>query len=144
MSKASSKPAKGIVWQLNGLYKGPNDPNLEQDKVLLRKKVESFSKNWRTKINDETNPEDFLTAIKEYEDIIDLLVLISSYASCFTPRTQSTQNDPDFTCRSRNLAPGFKFSYFGSTWLSKPWQLILTGSWLNHRCFPIIFIIWSI
>jgi len=62
--------AKGIVWDLSGLYHGDEDPGLDQDLGAVRDKALGFVALFKGKINNENlDPKTLLSAIREYESI---------------------------------------------------------------------------
>ncbi len=73
IEKESENMAKGIVWNLDGLYQGHDDPTLHQDLEAVREKTERFVSSYRGKINNEDlDAQILLSAIQEYESIHEL------------------------------------------------------------------------
>ncbi len=71
--------AENIHWNLSDLYESPSDPDLETDTELVRQKAETFNSTYRGKI-DDLKAGDFAGMLEEYENIIQLLRKIGSYA----------------------------------------------------------------
>ncbi len=69
----SQNLAKGIVWNLEDLYQGQEDPRLEQDLEAAREKAQAFSSLYKGKIRDEDlEAQTLLSAIRAYESIHEL------------------------------------------------------------------------
>ena len=65
--------ARGIVWDLSGLYQGDEDPGLDQDLDAVRERALGFVALFKGKINNENlDPETLLSAIREYESILEM------------------------------------------------------------------------
>ena len=73
IKKESENMAQAIVWNLDGLYQGLDDPTLHEDLEAVHDKAEKFVSSYKGKINDEDlNPQTLLSAIQEYESIHEL------------------------------------------------------------------------
>lgn len=69
----SENMAKGIVWNLDELYPGHDDPTLHQDLEAVREKTERFVSSYRGKISGgDLDAQILLPAIQEYESICEL------------------------------------------------------------------------
>ena len=73
IGKESGNMAKGIVWNLDGLYQGLDDPTLHGDLEAVRVKAQKFVSSYKGKINDKdlTAPI-LLSAIQQYESLHEL------------------------------------------------------------------------
>lgn len=66
------KKAKGIVWDLSGLYSGDGDPKINQDIDAAIEQSKSFKEIYYHKIDSEDCTADrFLEALKRYEDLVE-------------------------------------------------------------------------
>ncbi len=84
IEKKSESMAKGIVWNLDGLYQGHDDPTLHHDLEAVREKTESFVSSYRGKINDEDlDAQTLLSAIQGYESIHELGMKTYAFASLY-------------------------------------------------------------
>ncbi|UCB49872.1 MAG: hypothetical protein JSW56_02945, partial [Deltaproteobacteria bacterium] len=71
--KESKHVAKGIVWNLDDLYQGHDDPRLDQDLEAVRDKAQAFVSFYKGKICDEDlEAPTLLSAIQQYESIHEL------------------------------------------------------------------------
>jgi oligoendopeptidase F len=71
--KEPKKMAKGVVWNLDELYQGHDDPRLDQDLKSVHEKAQKFVTSYKGKISDEDlEPQILLSAIQEYEFIHEL------------------------------------------------------------------------
>jgi len=69
-------------WDLSDLYKGPNDPAIQEDLAAALQRAEQFEQKWRGRINAPAGitPGEFAAAIGEYEAIAETLGKAASYA----------------------------------------------------------------
>lgn len=80
--KISDNPAKGVKWDLSDLYIGIKDPQIEKDKNKAAKLVKNFTEKYQGKINEKSvTPEILLSAIKDYEKMMETLYKLGIYAS---------------------------------------------------------------
>ena len=71
--KESETMAKGIVWKLDDLYLGQDDPRLDQDLEAVREKAKAFVSSYKGKISDkDLEAQTLLSAIQQYEAIHEL------------------------------------------------------------------------
>lgn len=71
--------AENIHWDLSDLYESPNDPNLKSDTEGVIKKAEKFNSNYRGRVA-ELDAEEFAQMLTDYEEIIQTLGKIGSFA----------------------------------------------------------------
>lgn len=71
--------AEEIRWDLSDLYASIDDPNLAKDREKVIKKAEDFANLYKNNIED-LNPEQFREALQAYEEILELIGKIGSYA----------------------------------------------------------------
>ena len=65
--------ARGIVWDLDDLYQGQDNPRLDQDLEAVREKAQKFVSSYKGKISGEDlKAHTLLSAIQEYESIHEL------------------------------------------------------------------------
>jgi oligoendopeptidase F len=66
----SKHVAEGIVWDLDDLYQGLDDPRLDQDLEAVLDKAQAFVSSYQGKMSDEDlEAQTLLSAIQEYESI---------------------------------------------------------------------------
>jgi oligoendopeptidase F len=68
------------LWNLNDLYKGIDDENIDKDIENIENKINDFVKYYKNNIKYLSSSE-FLTFLKEYEKINELMGKVGSYAS---------------------------------------------------------------
>lgn len=71
--------AEDIKWDLTDLYSSPDDPALEQDRHRVIEEADAFAARYRGKIAGLSHA-DFLQSLGEYEQILQLMGKIGSYA----------------------------------------------------------------
>jgi oligoendopeptidase F len=71
--------AENIHWDLSDLYNSPSDTALESDTKRAIKKADEFNAAYRGRVA-ELDAAEFAKMLKEYEDIIQILGKIGSYA----------------------------------------------------------------
>lgn len=73
--------AEGVRWNLNDLYKGLDDKNIERDIGKTRQDAQRFEKKYRNKIrSDKLNSSKLLKAVKELETISESIDKLLSFA----------------------------------------------------------------
>ena len=71
--------AEQVTWDLSDLYNSPDDPALQSDREQVLKDAEKFADNYRGRIG-ELSAEEFLSALQEYEAIVESVRKIGSYS----------------------------------------------------------------
>lgn len=71
--------AENIHWDLSDLYDSPSDTALEADTEKVIKKAEEFNATYRGRVH-ELDAAEFAKMLREYEEIIQMLGKIGSYA----------------------------------------------------------------
>ncbi|HYW35578.1 MAG TPA: M3 family oligoendopeptidase [Balneolaceae bacterium] len=71
--------AENIRWDLSDLYEGVKDQQLKEDKKEVRNRAREFAEEYHGKIKRLDIPE-FKQALQEYEQIMELMGKISSFA----------------------------------------------------------------
>jgi len=91
MSAPSS--AAGIVWNLTDLYAGPDDPKIEADLAECERRCTAFGETNRPLFATPgaLTREGLLAALKEYEQIAEIMGRIASYTGLLT--AADTAND---------------------------------------------------
>lgn len=82
MAEGKAKQKNGaeeIVWDLSDLYSSPEDPALNRDRKALITEAEKFSSDYRGRIS-RFDPEEFLKALERYEQLVERVRKIGSYA----------------------------------------------------------------
>lgn len=77
--KKDKTGAEEVRWDLSDLYTSIDDPALEKDREKVVKKAGQFSDKYKGDI-PQLEPEEFRQALQEYEEILELIGKISSYA----------------------------------------------------------------
>ena len=71
--KESENMTKAIVWNLDDLYQGEDDPRLDQDLEAVRERAQAFVSLYKGKISrEDLEAQNLLEAIEAYESIHDL------------------------------------------------------------------------
>ncbi len=76
-TKATS--AQNVEWDLSDLYEAVDDPALQKDKEKVQKQAKQFASAYKGEIAS-FNAQEMKEALKEYEQIMELLGKIGSYA----------------------------------------------------------------
>lgn len=71
--------AENIQWDLSDLYKSIDDPQLSRDREKVLEKAEAFADSYKGEITD-LDSEQFKQALEEYEEILEMIGKIGSYA----------------------------------------------------------------
>ena len=78
-SKNKKTGAENIQWDLSDLYNSIDDPRLSQDQEKVLEKAEAFSEAYKGEITD-LDSTGFKQALEEYEEILEMIGKIGSYA----------------------------------------------------------------
>ncbi|MDZ7714629.1 MAG: M3 family oligoendopeptidase [Balneolaceae bacterium] len=78
-TKTKKTGAENIQWDLSDLYDSIDDPAIAKDRKLVLKKADEFASKYKENIN-QLNASEFKQALIEYEEIIELIGKIGSYA----------------------------------------------------------------
>jgi len=79
LTNDTNSGAQEVRWDLSDLYKGADDAQLESDQQKVLDEAEQFAAAYHGKINN-LDAEEFHQALEEYEEILDLLGKIGSFA----------------------------------------------------------------
>mgnify|MGYP000669335728 FL=1 len=71
--------AENVQWDLSDLYNSIDDPALENDKQKVAEKAEEFASTYKGNVAD-LNEESMKQALKDYEELIEMVGKIGSYA----------------------------------------------------------------
>lgn len=74
-----STGAEQIQWDLSDLYGSIDDPALKKDQVSITNKAEKFAENYKGQV-DRLDAAAFKQALQKYEQIIEVIGKIGSYA----------------------------------------------------------------
>jgi oligoendopeptidase F len=86
-----STPMEEVVWRLDDLYEGPDDPQLEKDREWCRNEADAFAREYQGRV-EELNPAELLEAIVRYETLQERAQKLFSYAYlAFSTRTDDPQ-----------------------------------------------------
>ncbi|MFU8811761.1 MAG: M3 family oligoendopeptidase [Balneolaceae bacterium] len=79
VEKKSFTGAEEVRWDLTDLYAAPDSPELQKDKEAVLQQADRFANTYRGTISRRT-PEEFAEALDEYEQMVQIVGKISSYA----------------------------------------------------------------
>ncbi len=77
--KSKKNGAEHVKWDLSDLYDGPDDQNLAADKKAALQEAEDFAKKYRNSVKN-LDASSFSQALQEYEDIVEKIGKIASFA----------------------------------------------------------------
>ena len=83
--------ARGITWNLNDLYAGVDDPQIDTDMGALIARCTAFSEKYRSLFGDSLSAQALREALEEYEQIAEMMSRLGSYAGLLT--AADTAND---------------------------------------------------
>jgi oligoendopeptidase F len=84
LDRESKSMAKGVVWNLDDLYHGQEDPRLHQDLEAVREKARAFVSLYKGKLGDkDLEAQTLLSAIRAYESIHELGMKPYAFAHLF-------------------------------------------------------------
>lgn len=78
-SKTEETGGEQVKWDLSDLYQSPDDPALKEDRESVLDEAEMFAERYKGKVSSLTK-EEFLTSLREYEQILQKAGKIGSYA----------------------------------------------------------------
>ncbi|MFH0816749.1 MAG: M3 family oligoendopeptidase [Methanobacteriota archaeon] len=85
--------AEGVRWNLNDIYKGLGDPQIDKDIADAKRRAEAFEKAHRGKLAAGMSPADLLAAVKEYESIYETIMKPAWFSSLlFAGDTSKTEH----------------------------------------------------
>jgi oligoendopeptidase F len=81
MKKSKLNVAKGVVWDLDNLYKGLDDPKIAEDRADIDTKSRNFEIQYRGKVSKGLlKPAELKDALVLYEDILTSVASYGAYA----------------------------------------------------------------
>src|SRR5699024_4396841 len=95
--------AEDIHWDLTDLYNGIDDPALEQDRKLVCEKDETFAHSYKGEVADFDESQ-MKQALQDYEEIMELLGKIGSYAQLIWATDTGDEEDGKLVQDSRELS----------------------------------------
>ncbi|NGP75995.1 M3 family oligoendopeptidase [Balneolaceae bacterium YR4-1] len=120
MSEKTKKKtgAEEIQWDLSDLYKSIDDPQLEKDRETVREKAQAFAKNYKGNIAN-LNAGEFKKVLQEYEEILELIGKIGSYAHLIWSTNTSKPEYGKLIQQSKELSSEIhqKLVFFDVEWL---------------------------
>lgn len=128
--------AEEIQWDLSDLYKSIDDPQLEKDRETVRKKADTFAGNYKGKITD-LDAGEFKKALQEYEEILEIIGKIGSYAHLIWSTNTSKPEYGKLIQQSKELSSEIhqKLVFFDVEWLDvddKKAEKWIESEELNH------------
>jgi oligoendopeptidase F len=90
------------LWDLNDLYAGIDDDNIDKDIKTAAKRADKFVESYKGNLKS-LSTDDFYSFLKEYESILELLGKISSYAHLKHAENLSEENSIFFQTISERL-----------------------------------------
>jgi oligoendopeptidase F len=121
MQESSGKKKSGaeqVEWDLSDLYDSTSDPRLDEDRQKALGLSEVFNNSYRGKV-DQIGPETFAVALREYEEIIQLIRKIGSYAQLIWSTNTEDPELGKLLQQSRELGSEIsqKLVFFDVEWL---------------------------
>lgn len=120
MPKAENKKtgAENIHWDLSDLYSSIDDPKLEKDQARVLEMAEDFAKSYKGNISDLSAAE-FKDALIEYEEILELIGKIGSYAHLIWSTNTSKAEYGKLMQQAKELSSEIhqKLVFFDVEWL---------------------------
>jgi oligoendopeptidase F len=105
MKKSDINPAKGVQWDLGILYKSIDDPQIEIDKKNLTVSTAKFVKKYKSNISSgQLNPESLLTALQEYENLLNSLYIYQTYTGLMQAKDTISDKINHFYSKSEEFA----------------------------------------
>ncbi len=79
---AETPSAAGVRWDLSDLFAGPDDPALPATLEEIDQRARAFAARYRGTVNtpDGPAPDHLLTALREWEDLAELMERVEGYA----------------------------------------------------------------
>jgi len=111
--------AEEIRWDLSDLYASIDDPNLAKDREKVIKKAEDFANLYKGNIED-LNPDQFREALRAYEEILELIGKIGSYAHLIWSTNTSKPEYGKLLQQAKELSSEVhqKLVFFDVEWLN--------------------------
>jgi len=111
--------AEEIRWDLSDLYASIDDPNLAKDREKVIKKAEDFANLYKGNIED-LNPDRFREALRAYEEILELIGKIGSYAHLIWSTNTSKPEYGKLLQQAKELSSEVhqKLVFFDVEWLN--------------------------
>ena len=76
--------ARGVVWNLDELYHGHEDPRIEDDLQTVHERAQRFVSSYKGRLNDEDmDAQTLLLAIQEYESIHEMAMKPYAFACLY-------------------------------------------------------------
>ena len=132
MSEKNKKKtgAEEIHWDLSDLYKSIDDPQLEQDRETVLEKADEFAETYKGRIT-ELDSGQFKKALQEYEDILEMIGKIGSFAHLLWSTNTSKPEYGKLIQQSKELSSEVhqKLVFFDVEWLDVEEEK--AGQWIE-------------
>lgn len=122
--------AEEIHWDLSDLYKSIDDPQLEQDRETVLEKADEFAETYKGRIT-ELDSGQFKKALQEYEDILEMIGKIGSFAHLLWSTDTSKPEYGKLIQQSKELSSEVhqKLVFFDVEWLDVEEEK--AGQWIE-------------
>jgi len=122
--------AEEIHWDLSDLYKSIDDPELEQDRETVLEKADEFAETYKGRIT-ELDSGQFKKALQEYEDILEMIGKIGSFAHLLWSTDTSKPEYGKLIQQSKELSSEVhqKLVFFDVEWLDVEEEK--AGQWIE-------------
>ncbi|HKL20074.1 MAG TPA: hypothetical protein VJ905_13945, partial [Halalkalibaculum sp.] len=122
--------AEEIHWDLSDLYKSIDDPQLEQDRETVLEKADEFAETYKGRIT-ELDSGQFKKALQEYEDILEMIGKIGSFAHLLWSTNTSKPEYGKLIQQSKELSSEVhqKLVFFDVEWLDVEEEK--AGQWIE-------------
>lgn len=105
MKKHDLNPAKGVVWNLDNLYKGINDPQIKKDIDKIDKATEKFIGSYKGEIKSgDLTADQLLIILIEYEEILEKLYVLGSYSGLLEAKDNRSDKINKFYSHQQEFA----------------------------------------
>ncbi len=110
--------AENIEWDLTDLYNAIDDPALTKDKKEVNKRADDFASKYKGKVS-EFDEEDMKQALEEYEQILEIVGKIGSYAQLIWSTNTNKAEYGKLMQETRELSSEIhqKLVFFDVEWL---------------------------
>jgi oligoendopeptidase F len=117
--KTKKTGAEHVKWDLSDLYSGMDDQNLAADKKAALQQAEDFAKKYRNSVKN-LDASSFSQALQEYEDIIEKIGKIASFAHLQWTADTSEPSYGKLVQEANELASAVqqKLVFFDVEWLA--------------------------
>ncbi|MCL4367177.1 M3 family oligoendopeptidase [Patescibacteria group bacterium] len=92
-----------LHWNLQSLYHDDNDPNIDRDKLIVKRANLKFIKKWQQRADYLTKPKILLQALNEYEELEKNFGRSGKFGYYFWLRAHLDQNNPQVKAKYNQI-----------------------------------------